>query len=118
MYKRPFKGFTILEVLIALLILGIGISFIYTVFFAGIRISNNIQFLDRTSFFAQKKIEELKISNSTLVDSFGQEGELNWTVYVGNVTEENNIALRKIQLDLEWQEGLTNIKKKSFVTYF
>ncbi|MDD5005093.1 MAG: type II secretion system protein [Candidatus Omnitrophica bacterium] len=117
MRKSNLKGFTLLEVLIALLILGIGMSFIFSIFPLGIRMSKEVQILSSISFFAQKKIEELKTMNETPGNSSGQENNFNWTVQIEDYTTENNILLKKLQLDTEWSEG-ARMRKKSFVTYF
>lgn len=117
MTKRYSKGFTLIEVLIALLILGIGMSFLYAIFPLGIRISRDVQLLGRISFFAQKKIEQLKTLNETPLNTSGQENDFNWTVKVGDYTTEENIALKKIELGAQWLQGDTT-RKKSFVTYF
>ena len=114
---NSLTGLTLVEVLIALLILGIGISFLYTVFPLGIRISKEVQMLGKVSFFAQKKIEELKTNNETLSDSNGQEADFNWTINIQDFQAENNIYLKKIQLVVQWPEGRT-VRIKTFVTYF
>ena len=117
MIRRYSRGFTLLEVLIALSILGIGMSFLYTVFPLGIRISKDVRILGSISFFAQKKIEELKTMDKAPSDSNGQENLFNWTIKVEDYTTENNFVLKKIQLDARWPEGDTT-RKKTFVTYF
>jgi prepilin-type N-terminal cleavage/methylation domain-containing protein len=117
MHKRFSKGFTLVEVMIAMLILGIGLSLIYNIFPLGIRISRQVQNLGRVSFFAQKKIEELKTSNTTIADSSGQEEGFNWTIKITDYISEGNVALKKIQLDAQWQEGQDTLEK-TFVTYF
>ncbi|MBL7197945.1 MAG: prepilin-type N-terminal cleavage/methylation domain-containing protein [Candidatus Omnitrophica bacterium] len=115
--KLSLTGFTLLEVLIALMILGLGITSLYSIFPLGIRISRDVQMLGGISFFAQKKIEQLKITNETLSNSSGQEANFNWTIRVEDYSTENNIVLKKIQLDAEWLQG-DNKRKKSFITYF
>ena len=116
--KKSSQAFTLVEVLIALLILGIGLSLIYNIFPLGIRISRQVQTLGRVSFFAQKKIEELKTSNATILDSSGQEESFNWTIKVtDHIISQGSVALKKIQLDAQWEEG-QNILSKTFVTYF
>ncbi len=117
MRQSNLKGFTLVEVMIALIILGIGISLIYTIFPIGIRISREVQTLGKISFFAQKKLEELKTSNETLSDSLGEESGFNWTVKVEDFNTEDNIALKKVQLDAKWQQG-QRVREKKFVTYF
>lgn len=117
MHSQTKKGFTLVEILIALLILGIGISLIYTIFPLGIRISRDVQTLGRISFFAQKKIEELKTLNQTPEDSSGEENDFNWEIKVNNQVIHDNVSLTKIELRADWQEGQTTRTKK-FVTYF
>ncbi|MFC1709093.1 prepilin-type N-terminal cleavage/methylation domain-containing protein [Candidatus Omnitrophota bacterium] len=117
MKRNSSKGFTLVEVLIAMLILGIGLSLIYTIFPLGIRISREVQFLGRISFFAQKKIEELKTFNATIADSSGQEASFNWTIKVSDHTAGANAVLKKIQLEALWEEGKT-IRSKRFITLF
>jgi prepilin-type N-terminal cleavage/methylation domain-containing protein len=115
--KNKLKAFTLIEVLIALLILGIGISFLYAMFPLGIRISKEVQMLGRISFFAQKKIEELKTSNETVSDLSGQEADFNWTINIRDYNTEDNLALKKLQLDFEWLQG-SAVRRKTFITYF
>ena len=117
MKKRHARGFTLLEVLIAVLILGIGMSALYAIFPLGIRISKDVRTLGSISFFAQKKIEELKTMDGSPSDSSGQENLFNWTIKVEDYTTGNNFVLKKIQLDASWPEG-DRMRKKTFVTYF
>ncbi|MFC1646088.1 prepilin-type N-terminal cleavage/methylation domain-containing protein [Candidatus Omnitrophota bacterium] len=117
MYYQAKKGFTLVEILVALLILGIGLSLIYAIFPLGIRISRDVQTLGRVSFFAQKKLEELKTMNGTPEDSNGDEPNFSWNIKVQDYTGEDNIALKKIQIDVQWPQG-QDTRKKTFVTYF
>jgi len=117
MRQSNLKGFTLVEIMVALIILGIGISLIYTIFPIGIRISREVQTLGKISFFAQKKLEELKTSNETLSDSSGEEIGFNWTVKVEDFNTEENIALKKVQLDAKWQQG-QRVREKKFISYF
>lgn len=115
--KVASSGFTLIEILIALLILGIGMSLIYSIFPLGIRNSREVQTVGRISFFAQKKIEELKTLNATVADSSGEESGFSWQIKVQDFTTAENIALKKIELDAFWQEGSNN-RTERFVTYF
>lgn len=117
MIQRSSKGFTLVEILIAMLILGIGLSLVYSIFPLGLRISRDVQTLGRVSFFAQKKIEELKTMNGAPEDSSGEEPDFSWSIKVQDYTGEANIVLKKIQLDAQWQQG-QDTRKKTFVTYF
>ena len=117
MKKRHTKGFTLLEVLISVSILSIGMSFLFSIFPLGIRISSEVRRLGSISFFAQKKIEELKTMNETPSDSSGKEDLFNWSIKVEDFSAGNNFVLKKIQLDAEWMQGET-VRRKSFVTYF
>jgi prepilin-type N-terminal cleavage/methylation domain-containing protein len=114
--RNKIKGFTLIEILIALLILGIGMSLIYTIFPLGVRISRQVQTLGRISFFAQKKIEELKTLNQPPSDSSGAENDFNWEIKVQDFNIEDNLVLKKIELLANWQEGQTN-RTKRFITY-
>ncbi|MDD5617589.1 MAG: prepilin-type N-terminal cleavage/methylation domain-containing protein [Candidatus Omnitrophica bacterium] len=110
------KGFSLLEVLIAFFILVMGVSFIYSVFPLGMRMSQQTKNLSSVSFFAQKKIEELKTSAQALSNSSGEENNFNWTLAVTDYTTPENINLKKMQLDMTWLEGQSQ-RKKTFITY-
>jgi len=115
--RKRSRGFTLLEVLIALFILTIGITFIYSIFPLGMRVAKQTQTLSSVSFFAQKKLEELKTSTAPLTNSTGQDAIFNWTVKVTDYTTPENIVLKKVQLDILWSEGGSERGKK-FVAYF
>ncbi|MDD5291820.1 MAG: prepilin-type N-terminal cleavage/methylation domain-containing protein [Candidatus Omnitrophica bacterium] len=119
LFVKPIsrQGFTLIEALIAFFILTMGISFIYSIFPLGMRVARQTQTLSSVSFFAQKKLEELKTSAEPVADSTGQENIFNWTVKVTDYTTEENIVLKKVQLDVLWSEG-ENQRKKTFITYF
>jgi Tfp pilus assembly protein PilV len=114
-YKK--SGFTLLEALIAFFILVMGVTFIYSIFPLGMRIARQTQTLSSLSFLAQKKIEELKASKGPFSNSTGQENIFNWTIKVTDFTTQENIILKKVQLDVIWAEG-ENPRKKTFITYF
>lgn len=117
MKQRQRRGFTLVEVLIAFFILVMGISFIYAIFPLGMRVARQTQTLSSISFFAQRKIEELKTAKEAITDSSGQENIFNWTVKATDYTTAENIKLKKVQMDLVWLEG-QNPRKKTFITYF
>jgi Tfp pilus assembly protein PilV len=115
--SRGKEGFSLLEALIAFFILVMGVSFIYSLFPLGMRVTKQTQTLSSVSFLAQKKIEELKTAQGPITNSSGQDGILNWTVTVTDYTPQADVVLKKVQLDVDWLEGV-NQRKKIFITYF
>jgi len=115
--RQNRKGFSLLEVLIALFILVMGVTFIYSVFPLGMRMIKQTQNLSSVCFFAQKKIEELKTLKEPLTNSSGQENIFNWTVGIIDYSTPENISLKRMLLKIVWLEG-ENRHEKTFATYF
>ena len=85
--KRRDAGFTLLEVIVALAILGIGVTVIMELFSGGLRLGRASQEYTRAMNFASLKMEEIAVRNS--VEEGEDEGEFDdtfrWKVGVEKV---------------------------------
>lgn len=99
------KGFTLLEVMVAVFILGVGLLAIIHLFPIGLRASKVSQDTTLASFLAQAKMEELK---NTVWSSIGNEpkSEINGTIFSQKVTVNELEAdlLKRITVAVFWTE--------------
>jgi len=99
------KGFTLLEVMVAVFILGVGLLAIMHLFPIGLRASKVSQDTTLASFLAQAKMEELK---NTVWSSIVNEpkSEISGTIFSQEVTvnELETDLLKRITVAVFWTE--------------
>jgi len=118
------KGFTLIEIIMAMAILAVGIIGVVRLLPVGLRASKSSEMMSRAGFLAQEKMEELKLAG---LDQFSQpdfplEGEkedYSWEAFVSEVSL-NGLAsaqdIRSLRLTVSWQEkGKT--RSQDFITY-
>jgi prepilin-type N-terminal cleavage/methylation domain-containing protein len=111
------KGFTLIEVLLAIFILGLGIVTSFNLFPQGLQALSYARRLNEIYFLAEKKLEELK-SQPTIEpgETSGQEKDLNWTIYTKAQTFPEGIGVTFVELDIDFVfQGRT--QRQRFVTY-
>ena len=125
--KRRDAGFTLLEVIVALAILGIGVTVIMELFSGGLRLGRASQEYTRAMNFASLKMEEIAVRNT--VEEGEDEGEFDdtfrWKVGVEKVdilpgdkgTEFKPPAdLYHVRVSVLWKSG-TKERSASLETY-
>lgn len=126
------KGFTLVEILVALAVIGIGLVVVLQVFPSGFSIEKNTQLETQATLCAQGKIEELlSKSFSELVIGTVIEGSLPTPFerfsratkisFVDSDLEESisATALKKIEATVSWKSPLkTGSKEVKLITLF
>ena len=111
------KGFTLVEILIALLILGLGIVTVFNLFPLALQSITYSRRLNEVYFLAQKKLEELGSSGfEGLPQKSGDEGQLHWEITSEPVTLEGNVEMKCVQLEVEFDFQQRKHTQR-FVTY-
>ena len=117
-------GFSLLEVMVAVVILSFGLLAIMHLFPVGLRAGKISQDVTTATFLAQQRIELLKSikykdieigeSSGTFEEPYSEFGEFNW---VQNVSEEQEGWLKKVTIKVSWDRyGRTrNIKLTTFL---
>ena len=110
------KGFTLLEVLVAIAILGVGLTIIIELFSGGLRLGRASEEYTKAVNYARMKMEEIAIK--TTMKEGSEEGEFDdtfrWQVVVKKVDllpMENKADFKppanffQIQVDIFWKSG-------------
>lgn len=111
------RGFTLVEILISLLILGLGLIALFNIFPLGLQSITYSRKLNEVSIFAQKKLEEMK-SQGQIEDgaSSGKEGDLNWQVTASPLKFPEGFEVTFVELDVDFNFSGA-VQKQRFVTY-
>ena len=108
---RNRKGFTVLEAMIAVIILAIALLALLRVMPAGIRGSKLAEETTIATMLAQKKIEEARAGSwppSSSSDDFTSEGYPNFE-YIIDITSVNPTAyLREVTVTVSWPAGASD----------
>jgi general secretion pathway protein I len=115
--RCPASGFTLLEVVVALAILGLGLVAVIQIFSGGLRLARATEEYSQAVHLAQAKLEEWRMAES--LSEGEEEGEFNpryrWWVGIRKVEvlpmEKKEIQapveLYQIQLKVRWETGGT-----------
>lgn len=111
------RGFTLVEILIALLILAIGIVGLFNIFPAAWQSFAYSRKLSQAALLAEQKLEALK-SNQILQPGTtnGTGGDFQWTMTIEPKTFETNIRLMQVELDISFMIRDIPLKER-FITY-
>ncbi|MBI5145319.1 MAG: prepilin-type N-terminal cleavage/methylation domain-containing protein [Candidatus Omnitrophica bacterium] len=119
MIKKISKGgFSLVEILLALLILGIGIVTLFNLFPLGFQALAYSRRLNEVSLLAQKKMEELKSQNALLEEgeNSGEEGNLKWRISTKPLQIQGGPEVFLVELNIDFDfQGKSQTQK--FVTY-
>ena len=111
------KGFTLVEVLIAILILGLGIVTLANLFPLGLQSLSYARKLNKVYFLAEKKLEELKLQPSiTPGEMSGEEKDLNWKISIQPLKLPEGIEVTHVELEINFIfQG--RMQKQRVITY-
>ena len=114
-----FKGFTLMELLISLSILGVGVIILFSLFPLSLRSMTYGRKLTQVYFLAEKKMEELKaIENKTTIDvSEGEEGDMRWSISPKSVQLSDGVDVIYVEVGINY-DFMGHSEKQKFGTYF
>lgn len=123
MYKR---GFSLLELIIAIGVLAIGLVGILQIFPVGLRATYRSGMITKATFLAQNKMEEVNMADFDAIKDplpkillSGTEGDFDWEMNISEVELdglESSDDVRKVTITVTWIERNRTISK-DFVTY-
>lgn len=115
--RNSLTGFTLVEILISLLVLGIGITIMFNLFPLAFQSLMYSRRLNEAYFLAEKKLEELKsqgLSGQTSLS--GREGELSWKISSGPLKLSEGVEVINAEVDIDFIfQG--KLQAQKFVTY-
>ena len=112
------RGFSLVEVLIAIFILGLGIVTLTNLFPLGLQSLSYARKLNEVYFLAEKKLEELKLQPSITLpaEMSGEEKDLNWKISIQPLEFPEGIGVTYVELEINFVfQGRTG--RQRFVTY-
>jgi len=97
------KGFSLIEVLIAIFILGLGIVTLANLFPLGLQSFSYARKLNEVYFLAEKKLEGLKLQpNITPGQASGEENGLNWKISLAPLQLPEGIEVTYAELEINF----------------
>ncbi len=120
------RGFSLLELVIAIGVLAIGLIGVLQLFPMGLRASQRAGMISKATFLAQRKMEDIRLagfdafsSNPPLIALSGTDGDFDWQILIEEPDlsgVKNTQDIRKVVLRINWSER-DRIRSKDFVTY-
>jgi len=126
------NGFTLIEAMVALVVISIGLVIVLQVFPTGFSVEKNSQLETQATILAQEKIESLlaksfselsigTITESSLASPFERFGRITKIVFV-DINLEESVApttLKEIEVTVSWQSPLRIASKEiKLITLF
>lgn len=122
----PKKGFSLLELIIAIGVLAVGLVGVLQIFPVGLRASYRSGMVTKAAFLAKNKIEEVKMADFDAITKIppdiplsGTEGDFDWEIFIDRpVLEgmESNDDIRKLTVRIKWIER-NRERFEDFITY-
>ena len=109
------RGFTLIEVLIAVSILAGGLVAALYMFPLGMRQLKISRILMDISFFAKEKLEEIK-TYDIVEDTSGTKDDLVWEISLSEENPVNGVNVRKVILNVKHSLETSTIEEE-FITY-
>ncbi len=120
------RGFSLLELIIAIAVLAVGLVGVLQIFPIGLRASQRAGMMTKASFLAQNKIEDIKLAGFDAITELppkiplsGEDGDFEWVIKIDNISlegVESSDDMRKIVVTVTWPERNTT-RSKDFITY-
>jgi len=124
--KRGQKGFTLLEVVVALAILGVGLTVIIELFSGGLRLGRTSEEYTKAVGYARMKLEEISLADKVEegIQEGGFDGNYRWRAEFKKVDllppRETDyrppMELYQVRIDVLWKSGFRE-KMTSVQTY-
>jgi prepilin-type N-terminal cleavage/methylation domain-containing protein len=115
--KRSSTGFSLVEVLVALFILGMGIATLFNLFPLGWQALAHSRKLNEVYLLADRKMEECKTRGHLEEgQASGQEGDLNWSISLKpfGLQGGGEVTFVQMEIDFVFQN---QTQKQRFITY-
>ncbi|MBU1147185.1 MAG: prepilin-type N-terminal cleavage/methylation domain-containing protein [Candidatus Omnitrophica bacterium] len=120
------KGFSLLELIIAVGVLAIGLVGVLQIFPVGLRASYRAGMITKASFIAQNKMEEVKMSGFDAISALppkiplsGEDDDFKWEIFIDEVDLEgleSSDDMLKVTVTVSWIDR-DRTRSKDFVTY-
>jgi prepilin-type N-terminal cleavage/methylation domain-containing protein len=120
------KGFSLLELIVAMAVLTIGLIGVLQIFPIGLRASQRAGMMTKASFLAQNRIEDIKLAGFNAITELppkiplsGSDGDFKWDIKIDDISlegVESQNNMRKVTVTISWPERNT-IRSKNFITY-
>lgn len=114
------RGFTILEALVALLILTIGLLGLLRVMPVGLKASRTGRDVTIATQLAQQKLDETRTTDwpatGTTSGNFGSEGYSNFE-YILEIAAATNVNLREATVSVSWPAGASSQRTVALKTH-
>jgi len=120
------KGFSLLELIIAVGVLAIGLVGVLQIFPVGLRASYRAGMITKASFIAQNKMEEVKVSGFDAISALppkiplsGEDDDFKWEIFIDEVDLEgleSSDDMLKVTVTVSWIDR-DRTRSKDFVTY-
>jgi general secretion pathway protein I len=120
------RGFSLLELIIAIAVLAVGLVGVLQIFPIGLRASQRAGMMTKASFLAQNKIEDVKLAGFDAITELppkiplsGKDGDFEWAIKIDNILlegVESSDDMRKVVVTVIWPERNTT-RSKDFITY-
>ncbi|MFC1623707.1 prepilin-type N-terminal cleavage/methylation domain-containing protein [Candidatus Omnitrophota bacterium] len=120
------RGFSLLELIIAIGVLAIGLVGVLQIFPVGLRASYRSGMMTKAALLAKNKIEEVKMAGFLVIIEelpkiplSGTEGDFDWEIFIDEVDLDglgSSDDIRKLTVTVSWAER-NKIRSKDFMTY-
>jgi len=120
------KGFSLLELIIAIAVLAIGLVGVLQIFPIGLRASQRAGMMTKAAILAQNKIEDVKLAGFDEITELppkipigGRDGDFEWAIKIEDLSLEGvdlKSDMRKLTVTVTWPERNTT-RSKDFIAY-
>lgn len=125
-FPHEERGFSLLELIIAVGVLAIGLVGVLQIFPVGLRASKRAGTITRAAFLAQNKMEEVKMAGFDAITELppriplsGSESDFEWEIFIEEIGLdglESSDDMRKVIITVTWTERGRE-RSKDFITY-
>ncbi len=124
--KTHKRGFSLLELIIAIGVLAIGLVGVLQIFPVGLRASHRAGMLTKAAFLAQNKMEEVKMAGFDAIANIppeillsGTDDDFEWEIFIDDPALEgleSSDEMKKVTITVSWTER-NRQRTKDFITY-